>query len=850
VTTAFWPRLRTGFASSGGGRVQLLVAATAAAALALYLGGLHGLAPVAEDWRLPWWGIAIAFLVAEAYPIHLYFRSEAHSLSVSEVVLVLGLLFASPGDLLVGQLCGAALALLVVRRQRPLKAAFNLAEFALASCLALLVFHGLTSSGDVQGPAVWVAALAAAGAFALTGVVLVTVAIALTEGIAAPRELPKVAGFALAGGLASASVALAGLELIEVDPWSPLLLVLPAAICVVAFRAYGAERRRHAHVDFLYRSMRAMQDAPELRSALRELLSGARTMLSAEYAEIVLFEAGAAGDVLRTAVGPDGELLESAELEAGDSLALEQVSGNERALLLPRGREPHRLDAYLARHGLADAIVTALRRDDRVSGLLLVGNRAGDVSTFNADDRKVFETFASHAAVLLENDRVKEQLRHRAFHDDLTGLPNRVLFTQRVKEALARTDAAFAPTVLFVDLDDFKSINDNLGHTAGDELLVDVAARVRGAVRTGDMAARLGGDEFGVLLGTTSDGDAEHVARRIVDALRVPLVLHGRELLVHASIGIATGHTDTASADELLANADVAMYAAKAGGKRRYAFYEPRMHTRVRRRYELTAALETAIERNEISVHYQPIACLSTGRAVAVEALARWLHPRRGLVLPGSFVSLAEEHGLISPIGRQVLQEACRQAVEWQKLPGHEELSICVNLSPNELQNPNLTAEVSETLSGTGLAPECLILEVTERGAIDDHAATVAAMASLRRLGVRLALDDFGTGYSSLSHLRDFPIDILKIAKPFVDRVGGEAGETTLVDAILRLAHALDLEVVAEGIETAEQAEALRLLGCPLGQGYQFARPLDPANATERLKELASPDAGAWSRAA
>jgi diguanylate cyclase (GGDEF)-like protein len=454
--------------------------------------------------------------------------------------------------------------------------------------------------------------------------------------------------------------------------------------------------------------------------------------------------------------------------------------------------------------------------------------------------------------VLLENDRVKEQLRYRAYHDDLTGLPNRVLFTQRVKAALAQDGGdAVPPTVLFVDLDDFKSINDSLGHTAGDELLVEVAARVRSAVRSADTAARLGGDEFGVLLAHAQEGEAEHVARRIVHALREPFVLHGREMLVHASIGIATAQADTRSADELLANADVAMYAAKSGGKRRYAFYEPRMHTRIRRRYELSAALELAIERNEIGVHYQPIACLNTGRAVAVEALARWFHPRKGLVLPGGFVSLAEENGLISPIGRRILLEACRQAREWQQtLPGHEQLSVCVNLSPSELQNPHLAGEVSETLERTGLAPESLILEIVERGAMQDHAGTLAAMRDLRSLGVRLALDDFGTGHSSLSHLRDFPIDILKIAKPFVDRIGGEAGETTLIDAILRLAGALELEVVAEGIESAEQADALRLLDCPLGQGYHLGRPLDAAGATERLRELSSRDGCAWLRAA
>ena len=433
---------------------------------------------------------------------------------------------------------------------------------------------------------------------------------------------------------------------------------------------------------------------------------------------------------------------------------------------------------------------------------------------------------------------MKEQLRYQAYHDALTGLPHRVLFAEKVARALARIDDdGSAPAVLFLDLDDFKTINDSLGHTAGDELLVAVAQRVLNSVRAGDTAARLGGDEFGILLVNTRPGEAEGIAERVVAALRAPFVLQGREMLVHASIGIANANGDGQLADELLANADIAMYSAKSNGKRGYAFYEPRMHTRVRRRHELASALEQAVERDEIKVYDQPIVGLANGRTVGVEALVRWLHPGRGLVLPGSFVPLAEEIGLMTPIGRKVLDEACRQTREWQTaLPGQQQLTISVNLSPSELQNPHLTSEVQETLRRTGLSPESLVLEITESGAMRDHAATLAAMRDLRSLGVRLALDDFGTGHSSLSHLREFPIDVLKIAKPFVDRLGGSASETTLIDAILRMAGALDLAVVAEGIEHAEQCEMLRLLDCPLGQGYYFARPLDQVAAEAHLR--------------
>src|SRR5581483_1506772 len=462
-----------------------------------------------------------------------------------------------------------------------------------------------------------------------------------------------------------------------------------------------------------------------------------------------------------------------------------------------------------------------------------------DVSTFNDDDRTLFETFAGHAGVLLENDRVKEQLRYQAFHDALTELPNRTLFAERVAASLA--NESDDPTVLFVDLDDFKTINDTLGHSAGDELLVAVAERVRACVRPGDLAARLGGDEFGILLDNGAAGAAERIAARLVEAMQSPFVLQGREMPVHASIGIASASSGARNADELLSNADVAMYSAKASGKRRYATFEPQMHARVRRRHELAGALEHALDRGEIEAHFQPIVALSSGRPVSLEALVRWQHPSRGILLPGAFLPLAEERGVIVPIGSFVLTEACRRAAAWrERFAGHEQLSVNVNLSPAELLRPEVAADVDGALKASGLPPEALVLEITESGAMADATAALNAMHDLRRLGVRLALDDFGTGHSSLSHLRDFPIDILKIAKPFVDRLDHGPGESTFTDAILRLASALELDVVAEGIERPEQAALLRRLECGLGQGFHFSRPLEVDDAESYLARTAS----------
>jgi diguanylate cyclase (GGDEF)-like protein len=830
--------LRAKLRSENNLHIWLLVGAMTAGASVLYLTALADDREIASP-SLPWWALALAFLVSESFPAHLHFRSETHTLSLSELAMVVGLFFMTPGALLLAVVIGSGAAFVCVRRQRALKSAFNIAQFGLSVAVSIAVFRSTLTLGSALGPAGWAAAVAAAATFGILSVTLVATTISLATGSAPLNGLPKTIGLALAGSLASGTLAVVAVELLHADTRSIWLLALPVLCWGLAFRAYGAQRRRHEHLEFLYETMRATQGAPELRAAVRELLVAARAMLSAEYAEILLLGAKPEEGALRSVISVgDERLLEPDVMSALAIDAVHETSEHDRAVLLARGRQPHPVDGYLAERGLRDALLTSLRRDGAAFALLVVGNRAGEVSTFKGDDRKLFETFAGHAGVLLENDQVKEQLRYQAYHDALTGLPNRSLFTERITEALARKSKRFA--VLFVDLDDFKTINDTFGHSAGDELLVAVAERVRACVRPEDLAARLGGDEFGILLELGVDDAPEHVARRLVAALQTPFVLAGRDTYVHASIGIASGLMEARTADEVLSNADLAMYNAKASGKSTFSVYEPRMHTRVRRRQELATALEHAVERGEIVVCYQPIVALSSMRTVAFEALVRWQHPTRGLVAPGGFLPLAEERGLMIDIGRAVLRQASLRAREWQsKYPDHAGLAISVNLSPSELQHPRLTAHVASVLAETGLPPESLILEITETGAMSDAAATSVALRQLQRLGVRLALDDFGTGYSSLSHLRDFPLDILKIAKPFVDRLDHGPEDTTFIDAILRLAAALELSVVAEGIEHAHQANLLKQLECSLGQGYYFARPLDDADAERRLAEVA-----------
>ncbi|MEO6444313.1 MAG: EAL domain-containing protein, partial [Gemmatimonadaceae bacterium] len=405
---------------------------------------------------------------------------------------------------------------------------------------------------------------------------------------------------------------------------------------------------------------------------------------------------------------------------------------------------------------------------------------------------------------------------------------NRSLFLNRVGHAVARVPRARRPSaVLFLDLDDFKKVNDSLGHGVGDELLQACAGRLSTCVRPGDTIARLGGDEFAVLLEELEDmAQAVHIAERISTALRTPFRMHGRDVFIGVSIGIAAislGDTP----DDVLRNADLAMYFAKSSDKGRWAIYASEMHARVLDRLELEADLRTAVDSGGIHVEYQPIVHLETGHVFGAEALVRWHHASRGIVPPSRFVTVAEETGLIVPIGRTVLREACYRAREWRlRGCGARGFRISVNLSGRHFQEESVVDDVQDALRLSGLEPEALTLEITESVIMQRSEASCDKLRQLKSLGLHLAIDDFGTGYSSLGYLQQFPIDMLKIDRTFVDQVGMAGCDPVLARAIIALGRTLRIETVAEGIERPEQREGLRALGCPLGQGFLFARPM------------------------
>jgi diguanylate cyclase (GGDEF)-like protein/PAS domain S-box-containing protein len=466
---------------------------------------------------------------------------------------------------------------------------------------------------------------------------------------------------------------------------------------------------------------------------------------------------------------------------------------------------------------------TDLLHDEHVKGIVL---NSRDVS-----ERKAFE----------------EQLAHQAFHDPVTQLANRALFSDRVEHALMRAQRGVPDiAVMFIDLDDFKTVNDSLGHAAGDAVLHEVGRRLKLAVRPTDTVARFGGDEFAVLLdGVHGSEDAADAAARILRALDLPIDVDGKDVFPRASVGICLvgEETTTPEAAELLRNADVAMYMAKRDSKGSYRVFEPTMHERVVERLELRSDLQHALALDQLELHYQPVVRLNGRKILGVEALLRWNHPQRGVIPPAQFIPVAEETGLIVPMGRWVLETACREAVRLhERFPRSEPLTISVNLSVRQLQSETLLADVRHALQVSGLDATSLVLEITESLMLADTDYAMAQLNALKELGIRLAMDDFGTGYSSLSYLSRFPVDILKMDRSFV----GSDENGALTSAIIALGASLSLDVVAEGIELPEQASSLEALGCDFGQGYLFARPMPSAALTDFL-ELAgidSPDQG------
>jgi diguanylate cyclase (GGDEF)-like protein/PAS domain S-box-containing protein len=589
-------------------------------------------------------------------------------------------------------------------------------------------------------------------------------------------------------------------------------------------------RRQAQELALLYRVSSAVAQELDMSVVFRTVVEAVAQTFGYTLVSAYLLEDEAL--VLQHQVGY-GRVIERIPITEGVSGRV--VRTGEPVLLEDVREDPAFIGAV---EGITSEVCVPLFDRGEVVGILNVESMGGVVLT--EADLRLVSALAEQVGGAIGRARLytrvresEERLTYRAFHDPLTGLANRSLFLNRLEHARARAKRRKGRlAVLFMDLDNFKVINDSLGHDIGDRLLVTVAERLRTCVRPQDTVARFGGDEFVALLEDLADaGAAARVADRIMDELREPFEIDGHRLHTSASIGIAL---DAASGGDLLRAADTAMYRAKENGKGRYEVFREAMHDRAVERLRLENDLRAVLNRDELAVHYQPKVSLRTGKVVGLEALLRWRHPEYGLLSPGDFMPLAEQTGLIVPIGRWVLLETCRQARTWREIhPNNPPLMACVNLSVRQLRQTDF---VTEILDETGLDPGSLVLEITEDAVMEDAQSAIGALKRLEGLGIKLAIDDFGTGYSSLSYLRTLPVDYLKIDRSFVERLGEDPRDAEIVSGTITLAHTLGLEAVAEGVENADQLEQLREMGCDLAQGNHFSRPLAAPEAKRYLE--------------
>jgi diguanylate cyclase (GGDEF)-like protein/PAS domain S-box-containing protein len=579
----------------------------------------------------------------------------------------------------------------------------------------------------------------------------------------------------------------------------------------------------------------------ELTALLREAVASVAEVVAVDVAAVV--ECSTDGFRVRAGVGPGADLV-GTHVPGGTNSQAGFTIAADRPVIVHDWRDEDRFDkpAVLRQANVRSGATVVIRGGNGPFGVL--GIQSIEPREFDVDDINFLQSVAHVLATAIERRGIEEEIRHEAVHDPLTGLPNRNLFIDRLAQALAharRRESAVA--VLFLDIDQFKLVNDSLGHEAGDELLRAVAPRISASLRAGDTVARFGGDEFGILVDDLDgERDATRAAERVAAALSRPFVLRGREHFVTVSIGIAIAD-GTEEPAALIRDADSAMYRAKDRGRGRYEIFDEVMRASVVEHLEIENDLRVALEREQLLVHYQPVVSLKTNGIQSVEALLRWDHPQRGLMPPGQFISLAEESGLIVPVGAWVLEEACRQAALWHsQRPDEAPIGISVNLSARQIADPGLLTTIERILRTTRVDPLSLRLEVTETALVEEGESSLSTLQRLKSLGIGLVLDDFGTGFSSLSYLKRFPFDALKIDRLFIERLCEEPADAAIVKAVTGIADALGLEVVAEGVETREQLEAVQALGCHYAQGFHFARPLPDRELAALLdSELGAP---------
>ncbi|HEX5595664.1 MAG TPA: sensor domain-containing phosphodiesterase [Micromonosporaceae bacterium] len=788
-----------------------------------------------QDWLLAIVYLLL-FLAAEAISLRFGIRRHGVQISLSEVPLLLALFYLSPLVVVLVRVSASTISF-ARRSQSPVKLWFNVANAAAATAFSTVVVRALGPIGDRVGPYAWLVLLVAVTAGVLVTLLAVIGVITLVQGRISGPVLVRTAVPGLGVAAINIVLGLVVLVIVQQSPWGILLLVALVAFLVVIYRSYDQFLSQHRMLTEMFELTRALRGSMQDGALPDVLLSRVREMLQAEFATLWLPAQGRHIEVLLTARADDPGLLDL--VATPDSLRRKALERDQTVAVSARLGDPE-IREELDGTGTKDAIIVPLHSGTAVIGTLEVAGRLGDpTQQFGPADVRVLEAVAAHVAVAVENSRLVDRLRYDAYHDGLTGLPNRRRLTAALEESVRVRAPGEVIAVLLFDVNDLRQVNQSMGYTAGDKVLAEVGRRLRQHAPNAALVGRLGGDEFVVTLRTESTDAALDLAGELREQICDEMVFDSLALDIDTAVGLVVHPDHGSDPDILLHRADLAAEAAKStsGG---IQLFHLGLESRSTRRLGLAASLRHALDQNELEVYFQPKVTLNDRRLVGVECLARWEHPAHGSVAPEDFVAVAEHTGQLGRLTEAVIREGLRRSRDWGDTA--QPLAVSVNLSARTLTDPHFPAQVQELLDEYGVAPELLTFEIREAGVLDGQHRPLPTLRRLREAGIRLAVDDFGTGYSSLAYLRRVPVHEVKIDRSLVQGMATDPGDLAIVNAVVTLSQQFGLNVVAEGVESELTLELLQDIGCEIGQGFLFSRPLPYERLVAWLEARTEPD--------